>query len=220
MRRGTRRRGDPLRNRGPRRLTKTGIEATVTVNRQAAVEGIDDQPLALEPHPASGAPRLQRWVSGIFGGIKGYGSVHAAELLVAMFSLWTRSEQIQNIVNKNPLRDLVLKRPEGVEDRGWRPEINSLGPSTGDAADRAQRLAERQERAGWRTHNGNQEGMLSAWSGRALRGAAGHHEGQEADLPIKAVTIEVEGNAALGGTAHPGDRRSFFTLHTASSNST
>ena len=76
-------------------------------------------------------------VAGIFGGMKGYGSVHAADLLVAMFSLWTRLEQTQNNVNKNPRRDLVLKRPEGVEDRGWRPEINSLGPSTGDAAGRA-----------------------------------------------------------------------------------
>jgi len=38
------------------------------------------------------------------------------------------------------------------------------------------------------------------YAGVSREALAGHREGQEADLPIKAVTIEVENKAALGGS--------------------
>jgi hypothetical protein len=56
----------------------------------AAVEGIDDQPLALELARAAGASRLDRAVAGFYGGQSGDGCGRRADLLVSIFSLGTR----------------------------------------------------------------------------------------------------------------------------------
>ncbi len=99
LRRGGHAAGEDLLDERVHALLRHAEALSDLDDRQAAVEGIDDQPLALEPHPASGAPRPERSFAGIFGGMKGYGTVHAADLL-SMLSLAARMEQNKNNVNQ------------------------------------------------------------------------------------------------------------------------